>query len=653
MKAVVYRNQTNSDDATTKMKSHKISGGHLGIALILVFAVSSTLAQADVVNGQIRLLRPASVNTTVDDARELEIDVGAYRGPVIMLFDNADVTALVRRDGSRLLFRQDGTLAPGMHRLQVWATDPAGPGRANWNLVLSQAVPAGGQREIYSHSSLSLSASRIVGDKVQNIAWTANGNLALNAGARAEQVEATLQGNIAYSSTATPDKTTLSNYLLTIKHEDDSLALGDVNFRGTPLTASSLARRGMLATVNSAGTNVQLLEASTDNVSGWNSGLLSQNRIYGLAVAGTLHAGEQPLRISSAILSGENGVPQSANVSTTEPPSSGRVAGIQGNGRAFDTGFAAEAGWSSYDRDTTDTAAAMRDRAVTFQLDKALGGIAWTLNYLFAGPEFSSIANPRALRDRQQYGLGAGTAFGVSSLSATVSRSRDNVNSNPVNPVVYNNAAGVTWAIAPAEWPVLSLSWQNSKMNSTAEPAGVPHAENNSRTVSGNASYGRPGWSGNLALSRSAIDDPAQGKSASTSEQLSFNFQPSQDWNLSPTLSHTGSDHAAVKQNNRLVTVAGNWRLYPAHSLSGQLSQARNESSGNLTDNEQQTAILRYAWDVTPSLPRVLLGNQASLTLSVSRNRLQDNIVAARNQNTNSIFLGIDVTAPLDGRIGF
>lgn len=633
------------------MKSHKISGHCLGLAFF--FAVSSAVAQADVVNGQIRLLRPASVNTTVDDARELEIDVGAYRGPVIVLIDNSDVTALVQRAGGRLLLRQDATPAPGMLRLQVWATDPAGPGRAKWELVLSQTPATGGQREIYSQSSLSLSASRVGGDRIQNSAWNTNGNLAVNIGAKAEQVEATLQGNIAYSNTATPHKTSLTNYLLTIKHEDDSLALGDVNFKGTPLTASSLARRGVLATVNNSETSVQLLEAATGTVSGWNSGLFSQNRIYGVALTSTLHAGEQPLHISSAVLSGENGVPQSANVSTTEPPSSGKVAGLQGNGRAFDTGFTAEAGWSSYDRDTTDTAAAMRDKAVTFQLDKALGGIAWTFNYLFAGPEFASIANPRALRDRQQYGLGAGTAFGISSLSATASRSRDNVNSNPMNPIVYNNATGVTYAVAPADWPVLSLSWQNSMMNSTAEPIGAPHAENTSRTLSGNSSYGRPGWSGNLALSRSAIDDLAQGKSTSTNEQLSFNFQPSKDWNLSPTLSLTGSDHAAIKQKSTLATVAGDWRMNPAHSLSGQLSLARNESSDGLTDNEQQTAALRYAWNITPSQHGAFRGNQASLSLSVSRNRLQDNIVATRNQSTNSIFFGIDITAPLVGRAGF
>lgn len=634
-----------------KMKFYKIFGSRLGVALVL--AVSAAVAQADVVNGQIRLLRPASENASVDEARELEIDVGAYRGPVIVLLDNADITALVQRVGSRLLFRQDTALALGAHHLQVWATDPAGPGRAKWELVLSQAPLAGGQREIYSHSSLSLSASRVGGDKVQNSAWSTNGNLSMNVGARAEQVEGAFQGNIAYSNTATPDKISLTNYLLTIKHADDSLAFGDVNFKGTPLTASSLARRGALATVNRSDTSVQLLDANTNTVSGWNSGLSSQNQIYGVALTSTLHAGEQPLHISSAVLSGENGVPQSTNVSTSEPPSRGKVAGLQGNGRVFDTGFTAEAGWSSYDKDTTDTVAAVRDKASTFQLDKALGGIAWTFNYLFAGPEFASIANPRALRDRQQYGLGAGTSFGVSSLSATVSRSRDNVNTNPMNPIVYNNALGVTYAIAPVEWPVLSLAWQSSKMNSSAEPSGVPHAENSSRTVSGNSSYGRPGWTGNLALSLSAIDDLAQGKSTSTSEQLSFNFQPSKEWNVSPTLSLTGSEHAAVKQKNTLATVSGDWRLNPAHSLSGQLSLARNESSDGLTNNNQQATALRYAWDITPSLRGALRGNQANVSLSLARNRLRDNIDATRNQSSNSIFLGINVTAPLEGRVGF
>jgi len=615
--------------------------------------LSSAVAQANVVNGQIRLLRPASVSASVDEAQEFEIDMGAYRGPVIVLLDNADVTSLVQRDGNRLLYRQDSVLSLGVHHLQVWATDPAGPGRAKWELVLSQTPTAAGQREIYSRSSLSLSASQSAGDKTQNSSLSTNGNLALNVGAKSEQVEATFQGNITYSNTATPNKTSLSNYLLTIKHENDSLALGDVNFKGTPLTASSLARRGVLATVNSSDTSLQLLEASANTVSGWNSGLFSQNRIYGVGLTSTLHASGQPIRISSAVLSGENGAPQSVNVSTTETPSRGKVAGLQGNGRAFDTGFTAEVGWSNYDKNTTDTSKAQTDRAMSLQFDKALMGIAWTFNYLFAGPEFASIANPRAQRDRQQYGLGAGTAFGVSSLSATVSQSRDNVDSNPMNPVVFNNAIGLTYAIAPVKWPVLSLSWQNSKMSSTAEPIGVPHAGNSSSTLSGNTSYGQPGWSSNLALSLSSIDDLTQGKSTSNSQQISLNFQPSKDWNLSEALSLSGNEHAAVKQKNKLATIAGDWRLNPTHSLNGQLSISRNDSSDGLTDNVQQTAALRSAWNITPSLPQMFRGNQASLSLSISHNRLQDNILATRNQSSNSIFLGINVTAPLEGRVGF
>ncbi|HEY5763690.1 MAG TPA: hypothetical protein VIS73_10835 [Rhodocyclaceae bacterium] len=610
-------------------------------------------AMAPTVNGHLRLVQPASEVVAADAARTIVIDAGAYRGPLILIVDGTDVSARVRREGERLVYELSAPLNEGVHRVQVIAPDPSGPGNAEWTFTVGAGVAASGRREVYSRSSLSASASRVFGDPVQGDDWVSNASLGIDVGVRSGETELSLQTQLAYASTADNNDFEPNGYVLTLRNDDDSLALGDVSFRGTPLTAPGLARRGALAQLNFAGTAIQIAQVNSGTVTGWRDGLGSDNQIRAASLSQPItRSGDDPFTLTAIVVRGESANAGSSNVATVEPPTSGRVAGLQGSGRLFGTGLNFEGAWSDFDADTTDGVAARRDQAVVLQLDGALGPIGLSGSYQYAGPDFSSIANPGANRDREQFGLSAGTAAGIHTFSATVSRARDNVDDDLTRPVIVNDSAGLTWAMNPSDWPTLSLSYQAGRVESEKEPPATTPTRSTNDALSAAASLAREHWAANLALSRSGVADAANGDSDATSAQFSVTLHPTQDLNLAPTVAYTRSEAAAVTRETRLATLTLGWRVAEVWTLDGQLGHSADEADDGSTDSVRQNGTLRLAWSGS-WLKSLFPGQQASVSLAASWSDLEDRVAPANNTSSSSVLLGINVAFPLSGSYGF
>lgn len=617
--------------------------------IAFVAAVQLHAADIPVANGQIRLLSPASQRTTPESSITIDIDLGAYSGPLIVMLDGVDVSARVNRNGGRVLYSAPHPLAIGTHQLSVWATDPAGPGRAQWSLEISEPKAAFTGRELYSRIGASASYSRRIDDAAGGKEQTSNANISVDVGARQGKAEVEAQGSFAYADTVADNELKPTTYLLALKYGDNSLAVGDVNFRGTPMTAPSLARRGALALIKLSNTELQLTQLSTNTVTGWDSGLSQHNQIYAAALNYTaVSASSQPVHLVATILSGENSQPTSSNVSSVEAPTRGRAAGLQGSGSLFDTTLNGEFAVSDYDADTRDAEAEKRDKSFSLQVSRAIGGIGTSGNYLYAGSQYASIGNPRATADREQFGLSAATTTGASTVSLSASRSHDNVDRDNARPVVYNDTAGLTYALAPAGWPSLSLSYLHGQVSSTSEPYGTPHADNNIVSLSGVTAYGRPNWMANLSLNRSNIDDVLQGSSSSLSRQLSFIWQPWADLHIAPTYAFTESSNASGSQQTTLTSITVNSRVVETLSFDGQVSAVQNSGSGSTVDNMQQNAAVRASWEMGRRLWKLLPGQQASLYLAFNYNRYEDNINPAQDKSTRSVMVGLTVFAPFE-----
>lgn len=631
---------------------------HKGVVVVVVCVLTAAVsarateraATVPVVNGQVRLLSPGKAAKGASN-RAVEVDVGAYRGPLVLLVDGADVSSLTRREGNRVVYQSTQPLAPGEHRIELRASDPAGPGRAEWTVNVGEGSKAAGKNELYSRSGLSASASQVFGDKVRGSKVAASASLNVDVGAKSGPGEAEAKGSFAYANTSPTDKIEPSTYLLALKYGESSVAMGDVAFRGTQLTAPSLARRGALASVAGAGSTAQVAWVSSNPVTGWDTGLGANERLVAAAASHEFGTAQAPLRVAAAYVAGDAQSASGAGVSTTDGTARGKVAGVQGTGRLFGTGINLEAAWSRYD--PGGPAGAATDKAATLQLDRALAGINWTGNYLYAGPDFASVANPGATQDRQQLGLSAGTGFGPSTLSASASRSWDNVEDDPSRPVVTNDTYGATYALAIPSWPTFSLSYMRGRVESRKEPAGTPRAENTTDTLSGALSYAGGAWSANLSSNWSKLDDRQAGPSKTLSEQLALTLQPWTSFSLAPTVAFTRSDPASgPTQDTRLGTLTLSWKVLDSLSLDGQASLAQNRASDRSVDTEQRNASLRLAWSARWAT-RLFLARQASLSLSTSYNRQIDRRDASNDQTDASALLGLSVFAPFEGSYRF
>jgi hypothetical protein len=317
--------------------------------------------------------------------------------------------------------------------------------------------------------------------------------------------------------------------------------------------------------------------------------------------------------------------------------------------RSAGFGYNIEMAGSSYDANTLSNEGPKQDLAEKIQLDRVVGGINLGANYQRAGTNFASIANPGATYDREQYALTAGTALGTSSLSTSLSRSRDNLGNDATRPVVYNNNVGLTYALTPKSLPALSFSYLYGQVKSESEPVGSPRSDILNQSGSAALSYAGKGWSSNLALNNSWMTDPLNGDTSSRNATFAGNMKAWDKISLAPTVSYSNSDHLGALQQNTMGTLSLNWHIIAPLSLSGQMTWTKNDTSGNVADNIQRTAILRMAWDITPSLKSLVARQQSGLTLSYSGSHYADHIDPSQNRWDQTILLGLQIFSPLEG----
>ncbi|MBI1820995.1 MAG: hypothetical protein HY036_09185 [Nitrospirae bacterium] len=624
------------------------------VLFILVLRVSSVLGSTELplMNGDIRLIEPLPMQTQAESS--IVIDTGNYTGPLIILVDGVDVSAMVKHEGAQWRYQPSDPFAAGKHHLEVLATGMASSARADWVLSVGEELLEGEKETLYSKSSFSLTGNQVFGKKTQDQDIAANGNLALNVGAKSGETEVSFESNMGYSNTSPTNELTPFGLLFQVKHDKNRLAFGDVVFSGTPLTALPLSRRGVSAEMQGENAGLQVIQASSRTVTGWNSGLSSENQIRGAGV--TYHlAGQndQPLRIAAVALDGEILSDSSPNVASIAAPSRGSVGGVLGSGRYAGIGYNAEIAASANNPNTLSNEGTRRDLAGRLQLDKTVGGVNLRANYQRTGARFASIANSGATYDREQYALSGGAGFGTSFLSASLSRSRDNLDNDPARPVVYNNNTGLTYSLIQQNWPALSLSYLYGRVKSQSEPAGDPETDILNQSGTAALSYGGEGWSSNLVLSDSWIADPLNGDANTRNAALSGSLKWLDKLSLEPTFSYSNIDYNGMFQKTTAGTLTLNWHIIAPLSLAGQMTWTKNDISDNLADNVERTAILRMVWDISPRLKSLFPRQHSGLTLSYSGDHYADHLDSSQNRWDQTVMLGIQVFSPLEGEVHF
>ncbi|HSH70340.1 MAG TPA: hypothetical protein VK997_10510 [Deferrisomatales bacterium] len=607
----------------------------------------------------LRLVAPDTRRTLSSDEVlqiTVESDMPLVKGEVSVILDDTDLTSLARVSGKRVELETRLVPGEGPHTLAVTAAGAVGgPARQEWTLQV--AKPAGKTLEAYARGGISFNYGGQLRGPSGSEKTTASGNLGLSFGMRGEDWEATWNGiNLRYVKDAPDDEVTIaSGFHFTLRKGEQLLEYGDITVNETPLTAPSFARRGLQAKVRGAGTDLHLFNVSTATVSGWDAGIGDGDRqVYGFSLARPLLSDDN-LPVTLVYLRGKNEAVNGYNAGGTGFASEGEALGATAAYSIGGLGLGAELAWTRFDPDISNGAGTETDLAGTGSLSGSIGSLSLGGTYFYYGPDFESIANPNFTNDRQGFSANAASSFGASSLTLSGSHAWDNVEREDTRPRVYSSTGSVSYSLAVAPWPALSVSFSRSAQDSQKTPRGMDdvHNTNDSATVGLSSSGER--WTANLGGNWSQLVDRGDGPDSQTrGVNLSGSYAPVPSLNLSPSASYTENTTAGVTLDTRVLSLTANLPLWNPHvDASCQFSHVTNGASDDSQDSTQVNGSWRIGWNIHEFLGRWFDYGQETLALTGSYSRIDDHANPDVSDTDVTVFVSFNIYAPVSLSHGF
>lgn len=397
-----------------------------------------------------------------------------------------DVTDFVQRSESLWVLNNENNLFNGDQQLQLISAegqtlssqtvsfiDPAAKALKDRQLVLrgNASFSLGGQSDSESDTTDSLALS---------------GNLHLETEYKEGDFISHFSGiNVNYQHEAEEEFHLSSGFLLNNTYRNHSLEVGDVSVSGTPLVLSGFSRRGLLASTERENFTGSIFNVRTSTVDGWESGVSFDDRqTYGVAVEQRLgQDGKTSVQLS--VISGELKQAESQNVgSSNTNPQSGDTAGLLLSTELGGTTISAEVAGSSFDSNTTDANDALSDEAYEISLSRDIYGLASSLGYHHYGANYATIANPNFSNDREGLNLSLGSGWRFLNWSTSFSSTQDNVEKDPLKPVVTSNNTGLSLGFIIENWPSIDLGFNYSNQTSSDEPAVDQRIDNEGQDIS-------------------------------------------------------------------------------------------------------------------------------------------------------------------------
>jgi hypothetical protein len=623
----------------------------LGTLLLGAFTSDLASAATRVVDSDVRLLHPSETRPTTEQRVTFRIQLPVEGSPFLLSLDGLDVSALAQQAGREISYRPDQPLRPGPHRLRVIWRPPEGRSQQEWTITVA-AVAADGSVPVgaFARGSVSASTSAAVSEQGSK-ARSPSGSATLAMGASRGSLEAMAQGSLSWTTDGPGERVLPGGFLVAVKQGESGLSYGDVTVVGTPQLGASLARRGLLLDLRGERGRFQAFQLASEPVRGLDLGIRFDSlndQLIGASASAAFLA-DRSLQVAAMVLQGEtSGAP--AGGASSFGSSSGRAAGLQLGGKLLGTTLAAEGSLSELDRGQ----GAQRDYAVAVRAGRPVGPVSLSGSYERLGPSFGSIASPFTVADRQQLGLSASAGLGPASLSASVSRSNDNLGKDLSRPVVtsLNGAAGMSLALR--NWPVMNLAYTHGLLGATSVPAGHPGVDSTTDSASADFSWARGPVAASLTGAMTWLDDrrPAGTSSVSSSVQLAGNLRPVPWLTLVPMAAHQESQSGGQTRLADLASLGLRLGLPRALTLDGQGSYGFQRVSDGSSNLQQRSGLLRLGWAVGPFLGPPGRGLQATLAATGRYDLLLDRGPSARSVESWGAFLGLDLLLPVDLRTG-
>ncbi|MBA3028409.1 MAG: hypothetical protein FP816_06290 [Desulfobacteraceae bacterium] len=526
-----------------------------------------------------------------------------------LLVDDVDVSAFVVVGDRVVNYSPRGDLEYGKHTITLETMDEKGTilSPLTWHFTVPRSElfdKASARVLVDAQSDLQLAAK----ENSEEPEWAVQSNATLNSVMETGYLKVSLDANVWYAdqekNEPTGDKFNLNNYLLDIYYREQRLAAGDLTVAGTELISPSIARRGGLMELSFARTKALGFLLQSNQLTGFDHAVELDNpdqRLMGGSLEQKWESAGN-LIIKGTALTGKNQDPGGYNTGTVASPSNGQMYTLQVNASPLDEklGLTGEFGVSRFDEDTSDAFGYNHGKAWLARFTSRMGSYDYGGGYKHLGRHFRSIVDTSAMDNREEYSLYGTKTFEESSLTAGGSTFLDNVEEDPLLPVVRNTSLDIAYNVFKANWPMLFFNSNLVYQASSDEPANMDDIENFTQTFTGGLALVREKWNLSPSYTYSRLEDDSVADSDSQTHQASLiaGIQPTTSVSLSPSLSWSRTDSGDVVPVTSTLqgTLAGTYLFSPMHDFYLTLSAIDTDTDDNSAHTTTYDSICQYNW---------------------------------------------------------
>ena len=430
---------------------------------------------------------------------ETKIDKSSVR----LLVDDTDVTQLSKISENYITYQPAENLSFGNHTVILELIDICGnrmpPKRLTFTIPKTARIDNAGAEIQWDAEGRHL----IVGKTdTESLDWAIQSSVTLSSFVEHGKNKTSLDANVWYNEEDGPgpegDNLNLNNFLLKLQHDKHQLSAGDVIVDGTELISQSISRRGGLLELDVADIQADFFALRSNYVTGFKH-VLGLDDSEQMLLGGSLEKEilkDRKLTLKTTYIKGENRNPDDYNAGILGGAAEGGVYSISVASRMMDErlNLKGEYSGSRFDDDTSVDEDPKSDNAWLVKVSGWYDKYELAAGYKYLGPDFKSIADPTGAYNQQEYNLDGGVRFGSSDVRLTLLHNRDNVDNDPLLPVIKNSTGTINYNISKFDWLSVFMNYTQSWQNSEKEPQDFDPIENSTQTIGCGLSANRARW---------------------------------------------------------------------------------------------------------------------------------------------------------------
>ena len=237
--------------------------------------------------------------------------------------------------------------------------------------------------------------------------------------------------------------------------------------------------------------------------------------------------------------------------------------------------------------------------------------------------------NATGASNRAEYHAGLGWRALSSSFRLTAIRAVDNVDEDPLMPVIRNTTGTFTYNLAKAKWPAFFCNYTLNTQDSSNEPQNYSPIKNQTQTVGGGFSLPGSRWSIAPAYTFTTFNDKSNATDNDSQTHvavLSGFLRPTDTFSINPSVSYTNMHTDATDLTTKTYqgTLGTVLSLYDRMvDLNGTLSYLDNKTDDGSSHTSTFNGIAQVNWHLEKFL---FDKGKQTLSLRAQYSRTEDHV---------------------------